>query len=62
MLKTIETDWSLFLPDPVMPNPRVTIISVGDHFVEPPHMFEGRLPSHLQSRAPAIIETPTSCA
>jgi predicted TIM-barrel fold metal-dependent hydrolase len=58
MLKTIETDWSLFLPDPMMPDPRVTVISVDDHVVEPPHMFEGRLPSHLQSRAPAIVETP----
>jgi predicted TIM-barrel fold metal-dependent hydrolase len=36
---------------------RYTLISVDDHLVEPPHMFEGRLPSRLQSLAPRVITT-----
>lgn len=30
------------------------IISVDDHVVEPPHLFDGRLPRHLQDRAPRV--------
>jgi predicted TIM-barrel fold metal-dependent hydrolase len=30
------------------------IISVDDHVVEPPHIFDGRLPKHLQDRAPRV--------
>ena len=45
------------LPDPAPREVRYTLISVDDHVVEPPHTFEGRLPSHLQDRAPRIIET-----
>ena len=48
----------LFLPEP-QPRPvKYTVISVDDHVVEPPHVFEGRLPSALQARAPRVIETP----
>ena len=42
------------------PEPRpidYTIISVDDHLVEPPDMFEGRLPSRLQEQAPRVVET-----
>jgi predicted TIM-barrel fold metal-dependent hydrolase len=46
----------LLLPDPEPREVRYTIISVDDHLVEPPDMFEGRLPSHLQDRAPKVIE------
>jgi predicted TIM-barrel fold metal-dependent hydrolase len=47
------------LPDPD-PRPRHwPIISVDDHIVEPPHMFEGRLPAKLQDRAPKIVEDPS---
>src|SRR4029078_12872136 len=35
-----------------------TVISVDDHVVEPPHTFEGRMPAHLQPRAPHIVDTP----
>ena len=46
------------LPDPE-PRPELyTLISVDDHLVEPPWMFEGRLPAALQSQAPRIVETP----
>ena len=34
------------------------MISVDDHVVEPPHTFEGRLPAHLQDRAPRVADTP----
>jgi predicted TIM-barrel fold metal-dependent hydrolase len=45
------------LPDPEPRPIRHTLISVDDHLVEPPGMFEGRLPAHLQERAPRVIET-----
>jgi predicted TIM-barrel fold metal-dependent hydrolase len=47
----------LFLPDPLQREVKYTLISVDDHVVEPPHTFEGRLPAHLQDRAPHIVET-----
>ncbi len=43
----------LFLPEPLPREVKYTVISVDDHVVEPPHTFEGRLPTHLQDRAPA---------
>jgi predicted TIM-barrel fold metal-dependent hydrolase len=45
------------LPDPEPRPVRSTIISVDDHLVEPPGMFEGRLPSRLQERAPKVVVT-----
>jgi predicted TIM-barrel fold metal-dependent hydrolase len=33
------------------------LISVDDHLVEPPHLFEGRLPAKFADRAPRVIET-----
>ncbi|MFO7592377.1 MAG: amidohydrolase family protein [Acidimicrobiia bacterium] len=47
----------LFLPDPEPRDVRYTVISVDDHLVEPPHMFEGRLPAALQERAPKVVVT-----
>jgi predicted TIM-barrel fold metal-dependent hydrolase len=32
------------------------IVSVDDHLIEPPDLFEGRLPSTLQDRAPRIVD------
>ena len=52
------TATELFLPDPEPREIRYTVISVDDHVVEPPHMFEGRLPAALADRAPRIVETP----
>ena len=46
----------LFLPDPEPREVRYTVISVDDHLVEPPGMFEGRLPAGLQEQAPRIVE------
>ena len=47
---------STLLPDPEPRPVRLTIVSVDDHLVEPPHMFEGRLPARLQERAPRVVE------
>jgi predicted TIM-barrel fold metal-dependent hydrolase len=49
-----QSNW--FLPEPEPRPVRYTVISVDDHLVEPPHLFEGRLPSRLQDRAPRIVE------
>ncbi|HLM18269.1 MAG TPA: amidohydrolase, partial [Acidimicrobiia bacterium] len=48
----------LFLPEPLPREVKYTVISVDDHVVEPPHTFEGRLPAHLQDRAPRVADTP----
>jgi predicted TIM-barrel fold metal-dependent hydrolase len=45
-----------FLPEPERRHRRYTVISVDDHIVEPPDLFEGRLPSGLASRAPKVVE------
>ncbi|MCU1380467.1 MAG: amidohydrolase 2, partial [Acidimicrobiales bacterium] len=45
------------LPDPEPREVKYTIISVDDHLVEPPDMFEGRLPAKYQALAPKVIET-----
>jgi predicted TIM-barrel fold metal-dependent hydrolase len=50
-------DQDLFLPEPTPAEVRATIISVDDHLVEPPDMFEGRLPAKLADRAPKVIVT-----
>jgi predicted TIM-barrel fold metal-dependent hydrolase len=42
----------------VEPTPRerrYTVISVDDHFIEPPDLFEGRVPSALAERAPKVV-------
>ncbi|MGQ0832919.1 MAG: amidohydrolase family protein [Microthrixaceae bacterium] len=52
-----ETADDLFLPEPEPREVLATIISVDDHLVEPPDMFEGRLPRHLQDRAPRVVTT-----
>jgi predicted TIM-barrel fold metal-dependent hydrolase len=63
---TTATKWKLnwaksethgLLPDPEPREINYTIISVDDHLVEPPGMFEGRLPRKLQERAPRVVET-----
>jgi predicted TIM-barrel fold metal-dependent hydrolase len=51
---TEKPDQVTFLPEPERRPRRFTLISVDDHLVEPPHMFEGRLPKRLQERAPRV--------
>jgi len=43
------------LPDPKQQEIRYTVISVDDHLVEPPHMFENRLPKKYQDLAPKLV-------
>jgi hypothetical protein len=54
---TSHTDAAMFLPEPERREVKFTVVSVDDHLVEPRHMFEGRLPKHLQDRAPRVVET-----
>ncbi|HUO47729.1 MAG TPA: amidohydrolase family protein [Acidimicrobiales bacterium] len=44
------------LPDPEPRPVLVPVISVDDHLIEPPDMFEGRMPAALAARAPHIVE------
>ena len=46
----------VLLPDPAPRPIRVPVISVDDHLIEPPDMFEGRVPARLAERAPRIVE------
>src|ERR1700686_571161 len=51
---TIVTRRDTLLPDPAPRPVRYTVISVDDHLVEPPDMFEGRLPARFVERAPKV--------
>jgi predicted TIM-barrel fold metal-dependent hydrolase len=44
------------LPDPEPRAVRVPVISVDDHLIEPPDLFEGRLPAALTEHAPRVVE------
>jgi predicted TIM-barrel fold metal-dependent hydrolase len=44
------------LPDPEPRPIGVPIISVDDHLIEPPDLFDGRVPTGLAERAPRIVE------
>jgi predicted TIM-barrel fold metal-dependent hydrolase len=52
----IVTCRDTLLPDPEPRPVHYTVISVDDHLVEPPDMFEGRLPARFAAEAPRIIE------
>ncbi len=47
-----------FLPEPERRERSYTVISVDDHLVEPPDMFEGRIPAKFGDRAPHVVDTP----
>ncbi|MGH9090701.1 MAG: amidohydrolase family protein [Acidimicrobiales bacterium] len=53
----IRTSRDTLLPDPSPRQVRYTVISVDDHLVEPPDMFEGRVPAGMAQRAPRVVET-----
>jgi predicted TIM-barrel fold metal-dependent hydrolase len=53
---TIVTRSETLLPDPEPRPVRYTVISVDDHLVEPPGMFEGRVPAKFAGLAPRIVE------
>ena len=46
----------LLLPDPTPREIRVPIISVDDHLIEPPDLFEGRMPASMADGAPLVVE------
>jgi predicted TIM-barrel fold metal-dependent hydrolase len=46
----------LFKPEPDPRPVRCTVISVDDHVVEPPHLFDGRIPQKLVDAAPRIVD------
>ncbi|MGA1648642.1 MAG: amidohydrolase, partial [Ilumatobacteraceae bacterium] len=50
------TNSEMLLPEPERSPVHYTLISVDDHLVEPPDMFDGRLPADLQSGAPRLVE------
>ena len=56
--KTGESRTVTFLPEPERAQRRYTVISADDHIVEPPHVFEGRVPQKFAERAPRIVERP----
>ncbi|MFM7735039.1 MAG: amidohydrolase, partial [Alphaproteobacteria bacterium] len=45
------------LPDPEPREARYTIISVDDHLMEPPHVFDGRMPARFADVAPRVEDT-----
>jgi predicted TIM-barrel fold metal-dependent hydrolase len=45
------------LPDPEPRKVNYTLISVDDHLMEPPDVFEGRMPSKFGDLAPHVVET-----
>jgi predicted TIM-barrel fold metal-dependent hydrolase len=45
-----------FLPEPARRHRHYTLMSVDDHLVEPPDLFDGRLPAALAERAPKVVE------
>src|ERR1700722_7011894 len=56
MATTDQTYEDLSLPDPEPREVKYTVISVDDHLVEPPDMFEGRLEPRFADRAPVVGE------
>lgn len=49
------TNSDMLLPEPEFAPVHYTLISVDDHLVEPPGMFDGRLPSTLADGAPRLV-------
>jgi hypothetical protein len=49
-------DPELFLPDPAPAVVKYTVISVDDHVVEPPHLFETYMQPALRERGPQLVE------
>lgn len=45
-----------FLPEPSPRTGQFTVVSVDDHVVEPPDIFDGRLPMKHREAAPRIVE------
>ncbi len=55
-VETDRTHRATLLPDPEPRPILVPVISVDDHLIEPPDLFEGRLPASLAESAPRVEE------
>jgi predicted TIM-barrel fold metal-dependent hydrolase len=44
------------LPDPAPRSRHYTIVSVDDHLIEPPDLFDGRMPARVSAVAPKVVE------
>lgn len=44
-----------FLPEPEPRQRTYTVVSADDHVVEPPHMFQARVPARFRERAPLVV-------
>jgi predicted TIM-barrel fold metal-dependent hydrolase len=55
--KNEATRAATFLPEPERRKRYYTLISVDDHIVEPPNMFQGRMPDKFVDRAPRVVES-----
>jgi predicted TIM-barrel fold metal-dependent hydrolase len=51
---TTKPETPTFLPEPERRPRHYTLISVDDHLVEPPHLFEGRVPARYAGLAPRV--------
>jgi hypothetical protein len=60
MTAITQLDPTLFYDEPEPRPVQYTLISVDDHLVEPPGMFEGRLPARWQDQAPKIVKATRS--
>ena len=49
----------MLLRDPPQQSRRLGIISVDDHLIEPPDLFEGRMPAAQREAAPRVVEFDT---
>ncbi len=58
VIEVNEPPSSQLMADPPQEKIHYTIISVDDHLVEPPWLFENRLPKALQDSAPKVMENP----
>jgi len=54
---TDRLDPEYFLPDPEQRQQKYTIISVDDHVVEPPHLFQTWMSPQLRDQGPRLMES-----
>jgi hypothetical protein len=55
-MTTMERPRATFLPEPEPAEVRYTLISVDDHVIEPPDLFDGRMPKALADVTPRVVE------
>ena len=55
-MRSKKPEHATLLPDPPRAERRVPIISTDDHLVEPPELFEGRLPARYADAAPRVVD------